>query len=470
MNRLPTTDENRLGGEQGLNRAAWFTIRLGDLPACNEAEVIGQLSMSLASAGFATQLTDQTIAWRQQLHILRQTAEALVSGDPACAYWMVALEYEIPRRGKRIDTVFLAPHVVMVIEFKNGATSYSRADLWQVEDYALDIRDFHEASVGVSVKPILVATRAPAAPIMAGNEDNSEVWCANSDTLPDVVTQLVRAASNQVGKTVNARAWLHSGYRPTPTIVEAARQVFAGHNVRDLSHTYADNLTLTTDVIAEVIREAKSSGRRRICFVTGVPGSGKTLAGLTAMQDARAIALGAGTCSFMSGNGPLVRVLREALIRDRVMQGNKRDHAERETGMLVQNVHQFIEEYGVRQTGVTPPDNVIAFDEAQRAWHAKKLSKRHKGMGRSEPDLVLDIMSRPESWSVVVALVARKSTTARRGLKNGGMRSTGQRPRGTSSFRPTCFTAEQVSPGTGFLLSRGSAKGPFKPSQRCTFR
>jgi schlafen family protein len=402
MNSSPKIDEARLVTVQDFNESAWFTIRLGDVPSCNEAQVIGKLSIALANAGFAAQLSDQTIAWRRELSILRQTAELLVAGDPSCAEWVVALEYEIPRRGKRIDTVLLTPNVVMVIEFKIGATTYTRADLWQVQDYALDVRDFHEASVGISIQSILVATDALAASESGGNQQIAGAWCSNATDLPSVIMQLAPTDSNT---TIDPMAWLQSGYRPTPTIVEAARRVFAGHNVRELSHAYADNLTRTTDVIAGVIENAKCHGRRVICFVTGVPGSGKTLAGLTAMQDARAIELGAGKSSFMSGNGPLVRVLRDALVRDQVILGEKRDHAKRKTELLVQNVHRFIEEYGVRKIDSVPPDYVIAFDEAQRAWHAAKLSKRHKGIGRSEPDLVLEIMSRPPEWSVVVALV-----------------------------------------------------------------
>lgn len=402
MNAL--VDECHVENDRDADGAAWFTIRLGDIPTWNEAEVIGILSTSLADAGFASQLSDQTLAWRLQLSVLRQCAEELVASDASCTDWVAALEYEIPRRSKRIDMVLLTPCVVIVVEFKTGATNYARADLWQVEDYANDLRDYHEASVGLPIQSVLVATSAPAMP-MTGDAEDSGVWCTNASTLPITLMQLARTQSTSPSKCIDAVAWLKSGYRPTPTIVEAARRVFAGHNVRELSHAYADNLTLTTEAIAGVIQQAKANGRRVVCFVTGVPGSGKTLAGLTAMQDARALELGAGASAFMSGNGPLVKVLREALVRDQVEQGQTRKLAKGKTELLIQNVHRFIEEYGVRRMDAIPPEHVIAFDEAQRAWHAAKLSKRHKNIGRSEPGLVLDIMTRPEAWSVVVALV-----------------------------------------------------------------
>src|SRR5262249_15883506 len=234
----------------------------------------------------------------------------------------------------------------------------------------------------------------------------AEVWCTNANKLPNLLLELARVGDVGSGKQLDAFAWLKSGYRPTPTIVEAARRVFAGHNVRDLSHAYADNLSGTTDGMARVIEQGRANGRRVVCFVTGVPGSGKTLAGLTAMQDARASELGPGACAFMSGNGPLVRVLRAALIRDEMSKGNPREEAKRHTELLVQSIHTFINEYCLRKQDAVPPEHVIAFDEAQRAWHAAKVTKHHKGrLNRSEPDLVLDIMARAKSWSVVVAIV-----------------------------------------------------------------
>jgi hypothetical protein len=392
-----------LGGP-GSN-AAWFSIQFGNVPAWNEPEIIGRLSTSLADAGFATQLADQTLAWREELSILRQCALTLLASNPSSASWTLALEYEIPRREKRIDAVLLTERVVLPIEFKIGAPNYARADIWQTQDYALDLRDFHEASFGLPIIPILVATNAPGQATKPAQEESSGVQCCNASTLTDVIVRLHQSVpSGQIG-VIDPNAWLKSGYRPTPTIVEAARRVFAGHNVRELSHAYADNLGQTTEAIAQAIHDAKSGGLRILCFVTGVPGSGKTLTGLTAMQDARTIGLGAGASAFMSGNAPLVRVLREALIRDEASRGKTREEAERQAELLIQNVHRFIEEYGVRNPSAVPPEHVIAFDEAQRAWHADKLSKRHKNIGRSEPDLILEIMTRPEEWAVIVALV-----------------------------------------------------------------
>lgn len=396
--------------ESRLNRAAastsaWASVTLGELPTCDVDRLIGRLSTAAALAGFDIQQADQTVAWRDQLDVLRRTASLLVCSDPSRARWTVLLEYPIPRRGKRIDAMLIADRFVAVLEFKVGKETFDRADVWQAQDYQLDLRDFHEASRGIPVEALLVATAAPMPdpPLML--DASTGIAMTNASHLAAAVQAIAARHISRPERAIDAQAWALSGYRPTPTIVEAARRVFAGHGIKDLSHSYADNLTTTTEAIVRAIHRSKDSGLRTICFVTGVPGAGKTLAGLTAMQDARSLALGEGAASFMSGNGPLVRVLREALVRDRVSAGAKRNVSERETELLIQNIHQFLTEYGVNKPGDVPPDHVIAFDEAQRAWHAGKLAKRHKAIRVSEPRLLLDIMARPPHWAVVVALV-----------------------------------------------------------------
>jgi Uncharacterized conserved protein (DUF2075) len=385
--------------------SAWASFTLGNATEIDVYAVIGKLTTAAAMAGFDSQWADQTIAWREQVQLIQQTARALTTRVPGSAAWTVLLEYPIPRRGKRIDAVLLADHFVVVIEFKIGKSVFDRSDLWQTEDYVLDLRDFHEASRGVHIEGVLVATAAKSLTSDSGIDAASRIYKANSDSLAETLSSISAQRAGLSGQAIDAGVWASSGYRPTPTIVEAARQVFAGHNIRALSHAYADNLTTTTDAIAAAIRQSRAEFCRTVCFVTGVPGAGKTLAGLTAMQDARALALGEGAASFMSGNGPLVGVLREALARDRAANGGTRKAANREVKLLVQNVHQFLAEYGVDKPTAVPPDHVISFDEAQRAWHAGKLRKRHKSLTLSEPGLVLDIMARPADWSVVVALV-----------------------------------------------------------------
>lgn len=381
----------------------WAHLKLQELPDCDLDAIVGRLTTAAALAGFTSQQADQTIAWREQISVLRSMAIDLTSNDTRYSRWTLLLEYPIPRRAKRIDAVLIADQFVAVMEFKVGKTQFDRADLWQAQDYQLDLRDFHEASRGLAVEAVLVATAAP--PQSSRTDASSGVHASNAPQLAATIRTIAALHPDKDGPPINPVAWMMSGYKPTPSIVEAARRVFAGHSIKELSHRYADNLTTTTEAIAKAIQRSKAEGLRTICFVTGVPGAGKTLAGLTSMQDARSLSLGEGAASFMSGNGPLVRVLREALVRDRVAAGATRTASMRETELLIQNVHQFLTEYGVDKPTATPPDHVIAFDEAQRAWHAGKLARRHKTLAISEPRLLPDILSRPARWSVVVALV-----------------------------------------------------------------
>jgi hypothetical protein len=388
---------------QAALTSAWASFTLAQATELDLDAVVGKLTTAAALAGFESQQAAQTLAWRVQVQFIRQAARELIQRNAPCASWTVLLEFPIPRRSKRIDAVLVADSFILVIEFKTGKAVFDRADLWQTEDYVLDLRDFHEGSRGVNIAGLLVATDTPLLPPESRVDPASGMYMSNSDCFGETLWSIFERNASSTPASLDARVWAASGYRPTPTIVEAARQVFAGHNIKALSHAYADNLTTTTEAITAAIQRSRAENSRTICFVTGVPGAGKTLAGLTAMQDARA--LGEGAASFMSGNGPLVRVLREALVRDRTSGVPTRKSVQREVELLIQNVHQFLTEYGVDRPAAVPPDHVIAFDEAQRAWHAGKLARRHKSLTVSEPQLLLDIMSRPAKWSVVVALV-----------------------------------------------------------------
>ena len=119
-------------------------------------------------------------------------------------------------------------------------------------------------------------------------------------------------AQNRFGRLIDAERWIIAPYRPTLTIIEAAERLFAQHDVREISHSYADNLTQATSVIIEHIREAQQVGDHRICFVTGVPGAGKTLTGLNAVHDPQLRSEGRPPAVFLSGNGPLVKIIRKA--------------------------------------------------------------------------------------------------------------------------------------------------------------
>ncbi len=291
----------------------------------------------------------------------------------------------------------------------------SRSAVSQVEDYALDLHDFHQATRGRTVAPILVATRAASSerlPLPHGAEPLGDqaavlpVLLITPDNLADSILFLHRRFA---GSTVPMEPgdWDASEYHPIPSILEAAEALYAGHTVGDIYHAYADNMAGVLNTLARAIEGAAQSRRRVACFVTGVPGSGKTLLGLGLAHDRRLIAMPGFQSVFLSGNGPLVRTVRRALVLDaasRVPELSRRE-ATRRVSTFIQNVHSFIDLYSRTQPHTEPVENAIVFDEAQRAWTAAKVRKKHPTLAESEPRTLLRIMERRPDWAVIVSLV-----------------------------------------------------------------
>lgn len=346
----------------------------------------------------------QRWAWLQQLSILRK---ALV-GRPA---ENIFLEFYIPRMGKRVDALLVSERIVFVIEFKIGATEHSSSGFDQVEDYALDLKNFHEGSHQVPIVPVLVSTDSKiqfrANTCFADDLVASPVL-TNSASLGDVLGSICAASNFPV---INVNDWMARGYRPTPTIVQAAEILYRTHNVTDISRSDADahNLQETSASVSAVINSARKNHTKSICFITGVPGSGKTLAGLNLATrrseqhlDEHAV--------FLSGNGPLVDVLREALARDKSGREQiTKKSAEREVRSFIQNIHHFRDQY-VGNSDI-PIEKVVIFDEAQRAWtrqQAASFMQRKRGQldfDVSEPEFLISVMDRHADWCAVVCLV-----------------------------------------------------------------
>jgi hypothetical protein len=382
--------------------------------------VVGRLTARAGESGLFQQVHTQTSSWLQEIQILQQVLKELNALVNAAA-WSILLEYPIPRRAKRIDVVLLLPGCVVVIEFKCGATSYDRAAFAQVEDYCLDLRDFHRECRDRILVPLLVATHAPIGQIPEDNQTDfvSEPWSANEE---DLAEKLSLCAGRYQGEGQPSLAqWNDGEYSPTPTIIEAAQALYAGQNVNEISRCHAgiDNLTRTSDAVIRLIGEARNQSKKLICFVTGIPGAGKTLAGLNVVHNH-----GLGTEDlgvFLSGNGPLVRVLTEALARDhRFRTGSSLAASKRRVSTFVQNVHRFIGEY-FEQSDRIPVDHVAVFDEAQRAWNAEQSLRKFK-RNFSEPEIMLEVMSRHRDWAVIVALVGvgQEINTGEAGLGEWG--------------------------------------------------
>jgi hypothetical protein len=383
-----------------MTRIAYYEAEIQDFLAADEDAILGALAMQ---HGFALE-HQQKHAWQGQIQLLRHYL------PPTMVGW-IYFEFSIPRMGKRVDVVIVMGGVVFVVEFKVGAHSFDRYAVEQVYDYALDLKNFHRGSHNLPVVPVLIPTAAPFQPvteIIWAPDQVAEPICISPSDLPQAIEL---AAAQCSALLIDAPTWARSGYQPTPTIVEAALALYRQHDVKEItrSEAGADNLGLTAARVEQIIENAKTNNRKAICFITGVPGAGKTLAGLN-IATSRAERHSDENAVFLSGNGPLVDVLREALARDKAArEGIPRTRAYREVSTFVQNIHHFRDE--ALESADPPVEKVVIFDEAQRAWNREMASKfmqqkrGHLAFDMSEPAFLLSAMDRHPDWCVVICLV-----------------------------------------------------------------
>lgn len=348
----------------------------------------------------------QKSAWYKEIEILQNELKGYASG-------YILFEYSIPRMGKRADIILILKDLVFVIEFKINETQFKSNDINQCFDYALDLKYFHKESYDLKIIPILVATDAVTIPNTFECHDDgvfNPVKC-NAVNLNNTVQMILQ---NYGTSSIDPIRWLNSIYRPTPTIIEAAQALYQGHSVKEISRSGADaeNLSKTTASINKIIEKSKKNKVKSICFVTGVPGAGKTLAGLNLANERHGISEEEHTV-FLSGNGPLVEVLQEALARNKVQHciGTiNKSVALRESKTFIQNIHHFRDE-ALKDKERPPIEKVVIFDEAQRAWDQKQTSsfmerKRNQiNFLQSEPEFLISIMDRHHDWAVIICLI-----------------------------------------------------------------
>ena len=369
----------------------------------------------LASPHGYTLAPEQLSAWRLQLPVLRA---ALASPEAAAPAPWIHLEFDIPRLGRRVDAVLVTSTAVIPIEFKVGAKKFQQADYEQAWDYGLDLKNFHAPSHAAAIFPILCATDAPKSDRRWKPPHADGVrppFCCNAAGLGPAIALALDEAGTAAAP-ITPSTWGTGSYSPTPTIIEAARSLYARHTVHDITRSDAGavNLAVTSAAVERIIAGAREGRRKAIVFVTGVPGAGKTLVGLNVAtrhgsRDDAAHAV------FLSGNGPLVAVLREALARDDLDRAKLTDPRARigtsrtAVRAFIQNVHHFRD--ATLRDPAAPADHVVVFDEAQRAWDARQLAsfmKRKKGLPgftQTEPELLIGAMERHADWAVVVCLV-----------------------------------------------------------------
>lgn len=392
-------------------------------------------------------LTTTREAWRQEISILKAILKPWDDGDSK-----ILFEYDIPRLGKRIDVVLIIKGLILCLEFKVGQSSVLQSDIEQVMDYALDLKNFHLYSHDRTIIPILIPTEYQRSttefkPSMYEDYILNTVITGSHD-LQGMIAKVVEMYGRSDYTSV-LEHWEISPYSPTPTIIEAARALYTNHSVEDITRHEADSVSTddTISFILEVIKDSRINSQKSICFVTGVPGAGKTLVGLdvavkqTYSEDSSNTHAGA---VYLSGNGPLVAVLTEALARDNVMKqrdkGFKKyiSESRREVSEFIQVIHRYRDNMlakikipivngileidpskAVKQShaGYGEVEHVAIFDEAQRSWTHKRISDYLKRGGTygnkikvadfpmSEAEFLIWSMDQREDWAVIVCLV-----------------------------------------------------------------
>ena len=383
---------------------AYYAATVAALLRASPEEIIGAL---VSNSNFSVEPA-QRDAWLFQITILQS---ALVGLDGT-----LFLEFVVPRIGSRLDVVLISGPVIFAIEFKVGESDYRRADVNQVWDYALDLKNFHKGSHDAPIIPILVATEAPSSDMVLPVPHADGVYPPTRCNAEGLAHLINVGLAHTTGRSLDAIAWDASPYQPTPTIIEAAQALYSQHSVEAIARhdAGARNLSVTSQRVEDLIDDARQRGHKIIVFVTGVPGAGKTLVGLNVATKKRDEAQPTHAV-FLSGNGPLVAVLREALTRDEVTRLRRRGDNTRRgvvgqaVQAFIQNVHHFRDD-GLRNQHA-PVDHVVIFDEAQRAWNLRKTAdfmlrrKKRPGFTQSEPEFLISYLDRHADWAVVICLV-----------------------------------------------------------------
>ena len=374
---------------------AYYGKSIADFIQEDDLNILGTLAKH---HGYQTLEKSQQNAWERQITILKSQLAELTG--------YIYFEFSIPRMGKRVDNIVILGDKIFLLEFKIGSEQYDKHAIDQVIDYALDLRNFHEGSHYANLIPVLIAEKAP---IFENNfqraENLEQAILLNAQNLNKFFKYY---DSNSLMDVV---AWEQSSYKPTPTIIEAAQALYQKHNVAEItrSDAGAKNLSDTAGCISNIIEQAKQGNKKAICFVTGVPGAGKTLAGLNIANQRLKVAEDEHAV-FLSGNGPLVQVLQEALARNRAIKNKiKKETALKETKAFIQNIHHFRDEY--LKNSQAPTEKVVVFDEAQRAWNqhqTRKFMSQKRGQpdfNQSEPEFLIEVMNRHQNWCVIVCLI-----------------------------------------------------------------
>lgn len=405
----------------------YYSDTISDFMEKEEFEIVGELTLA-----YSHTINDETKrSWLDEIRVLRSVLNKYRNRGS------VYFEYNIPRMGRRADVIALIDDIVFVIEFKTINSKFTHEAVIQVWDYALDLKNFQEGSRNRKMVPILVApTEKDKNCVMELSHFEDLVYRpmqVNEERLNDAIDcVLAEIGTEVVFSPSKDYAWAKSGYEPTPTIIEAAIALYEENTVEDITK-HDGNIDETSKCLENIIKECRENKHKGICFVTGVPGAGKTLIGLqTAIsqfeQNEKAV--------YLSGNFPLVEVLQEALSRDYVRRSKEKGErctkaeAKSKVKAFIQMIHHYrdfylegtkvvngkilpIEGYFQSHTdrAYIPAEHVAIFDEAQRAWTKEELvrfmkeKKSIKDFPYSEPEYLMSCMDRQTDWGLVVCLI-----------------------------------------------------------------
>ena len=424
------------------NNRCLFSEKIEDFIDREDSSILGELCDNYHGVA----LTTTREAWKSEISIMKQVVSELIDMDGR-----IIFEYDIPRLGKRVDVVLLLKGIVFCLEFKVGQSQILEADIDQVLDYALDLKNFHKFSKDCIIAPILVATnyQNKSSVLQMSVYDDMVVnpLVTGENGILDLILGVLNRFPNEAPIDPN---WIISPYAPTPTIIEAAKTLYESHSVENITRHEADDVSTdrTIAYILDVIQKSKQYQEKSICFVTGVPGAGKTLVGLDVaikqtyqgndkpVEDEGAV--------YLSGNGPLVAVLTEALAQDNYKMCRERNEkkkitdSRREVGKSIQMIHRYRDnmlakiknpvENGVleidpekavklEKSGFGEVEHVAIFDEAQRSWTHKRLADYLKRGGTygnklkvpnfpmSEAAFLIWSLDQREDWATIVCLV-----------------------------------------------------------------
>lgn len=313
----------------------------------------------------------QVTAWVDEHQVVTEALRKVCVARPDSTKWSVAFEYELPLEGgRRPDMVILAGDHVLVLEFKQSAL-VEPAAIDQVDAYARDLSEYHKESHGATIEPVLVCTRAKSISV------KSHVAVTDSLGLAAMVISKAGTGSR------NLQVWLDSPYEPLPFLVDAARMIFQNEPLPVIRRALSSGIPEAIAALEKLVEDGEKEGGVHLGLVSGVPGSGKTLTGLSLVHSA---SKGERRSTFLSGNGPLVTVLQDAL----------------QSKVFVRDLHKYVKTYGL--TSKQPNEHVVVFDEAQRMWDKTMMKEKH-GAEKSEPDLLIAIAERLERWGVFVGLI-----------------------------------------------------------------